>query len=94
VASVTPTLPLAGSLRLRVEEFAGSEQEAASQAASLNLLLSMARPATAPLANNTANNDLREVLKTAEISQKQDRVSVTATLSPSLFNNLSPESTR
>jgi hypothetical protein len=88
VASVTPTLPLAGSLRMRVEEFAANEDEAASQAASLNLLLVMARRITVPLADNSANNGLREVLKTAEITQKRDRVTVTATLSPSLLSGL------
>jgi len=88
VASVTPTLPLAGALRMRVEEFAANEDEAASQAASLNLLLVMARRVTAPLADNSANNGLREVLKTAEITQKRDRVTVTATLTPSLLSGL------
>jgi hypothetical protein len=88
VASVTPTLPLAGALRMRVEEFAANEDEASSQAASLNLLLSMARRITIPLGDNSANNGLREVLKSAEITQKHDRVTVTATLTPSLLSGL------
>ena len=91
VASVTPTLALAGALRLRVEEFAATEQEASSQAASLNLLLAMARTATVGLADNTANNELRQLLKTAQITQKGDRVSVTGTVSPSVFNKLAPD---
>jgi len=82
VASVTPTLPLAGGLRLRAEEITPNENEAESQAASLNLILSMARTAAVPLANDPANNGLREVLKTAQIAQKRDRVVVTATLTP------------
>jgi hypothetical protein len=86
VASLTPTLPLAGGLRMRAEEFAANEQEAASQAASLNLLLTMARTVTVRLAGNAANNSLREILKTMQITQKHDRVIVTATMTASLLN--------
>ncbi|MGA2728565.1 MAG: hypothetical protein ABSE96_12175 [Terracidiphilus sp.] len=88
IASVTPTLPLAGSLRMRVEEIAPNEQDAESQAASLNLLLSMARRVTVPLAANGPNNGLKEVLKTAQVAQKHDRVVVTATLTPSILNGI------
>ena len=86
IASVTPTLPLAGGLRLRAEEITPNENEAESQAASLNLILSMARSVTAPLANSAANDGLRAVLKTAQIAQKRDRVVVTATLTPSVLS--------
>jgi len=89
IASVTPTLPLAGTLRVRVEEIAPTEQDAASQAASLATLLTMARGFTAPLGNNAANNGLKELLKTAEVTQRRDRVVVAATLTPSVFNQLS-----
>ena len=85
IASVTPSLPLAGSLRLRVEEIAPTYQDAASQAAALNTLVAMARGFTAPLASNAANNGLKQLLSTAEITQKRDRVLVTATFSPSLL---------
>ena len=85
VASVTPSLPLAGSLHLRVEEIAPTEQEAANQAAALNTLVAMARGFTAPLPSNAANNGLKQLLSTAEVTQKRDRVLVTATLSPSLL---------
>jgi len=88
VASVTPTLPLVGSLRMRVEEITTNEQDAESQAASLNLLLSLARRVTAPLAENAANNGLRQALNTAQVEQKRDRVVVTATLTPSTLNKL------
>jgi hypothetical protein len=88
VASVTPTLPLVGSLRMRIEEIAPNEQDAESQAASLNLLLSLARRVTVPLADNSANNGLKEVLKTAEIAQRHDRVVMTATLTPSILSRL------
>ncbi len=85
VASLTPSLPLAGSLHLKVEEISPNAQDAASQAAALNALVAMARGFAAPLPSNPANNGLKQLLKTAEITQKRDRVVVTATLSPSLL---------
>jgi hypothetical protein len=48
----------------------------------LATLITLARSFTAPLAQNTANNGLKELLKTAEVTQKHERVEVTATLSP------------
>jgi hypothetical protein len=87
IASVTPTLP-PGALRVRIEEIAPTPSDAESQAASLNLLLSMARSITAPLGANNANDALREVLKTAQIAQKQDRVVVTTNLTPSLLSRV------
>jgi hypothetical protein len=94
IASITPTLPLAGSLKMRVEEIAPSEPVAVQQAASLATLVTLARGFTQPLADNAANNGLRELLKTAEVTQKRDRVIVTATLTPSLLTGLAatPES--
>ena len=86
IASVTPALSLGGSLNVKVVEIAPSSGKAASQAEALNLILIMARGVTAPLADNAANNSLKELLKTAEITQKHDRVMITATLSPSLFS--------
>ncbi len=80
IASVAPALPVPGSLRLRVEEIAPSEDKAASQAASLATLVTLARGFTAPLGNNTANNALKDLLKTAEVTQHGERVVVTATL--------------
>ena len=88
IASVTPTLPLAGALRVRIEEIAPTAQDAESQAESLNLLLSMARSITVPLGENGPNNALREALKTAQVAQKRDRVVVTANLTPSLLNRV------
>jgi hypothetical protein len=74
----------AGALKLRVIEIASDENTAASQAASLNLLLNLARGATAGLSANTANNSLKEVLKTAEITQHRNRVVVNAALPQNL----------
>jgi hypothetical protein len=88
IASVAPALPVPGSLRLRVEEIAPSEDKAASQAAALATLVTLARGFTAPLGNNTANNALKELLKTAEVSQHGERVVVTAILPSSFFANL------
>jgi hypothetical protein len=88
VASVKPALSLPGSLRMRVEEIAPNDEAAASQAAALGALVNVARVFTVPLGNNGANNGLKELLKSAEISHKRNRVVATATISPSLFNDL------
>ena len=84
VASAAPTLE--GSLRLRIEEETPSEEVAARQTAALTLLVTLARGFTVPLSGNTENNSLKELLKTAVVSQKRDRVVVTATLGRSLFS--------
>jgi hypothetical protein len=88
VASVTPALSLGGSLNLKIEEIAPTDDVATSQAASLATLVTLARGFTEPLAANTANNALKQLLKTAEVTQKRNRVVVTATLSPALLANL------
>jgi len=93
IASATPALSLGGALNVKVEEIAPTEQSAASQTAALSTFISLARGFTAPLAGNTANN----ALQSAEVTQRHDRVSVTATLSPALLaslaanENLSPQ---
>jgi hypothetical protein len=86
IASVTPALSLGGSLNVKVVEIAPSSDKAASQCDALNMLLIMARGIAVPLASNSANNGLRELLKTAEVKQERDRVVVTATLDRSLFS--------
>ncbi|MGC1422355.1 MAG: hypothetical protein WA354_09230 [Terracidiphilus sp.] len=88
IASITPGLPLANSAHLRVEEIAPDEDKAASQAASLSTIVTLARGVTTQLANNSANNALRELLKTAEVTQKRNRVIATATLSPAFFSQI------
>ena len=85
VASLAPALPVPNALRLRVMEIAPSAQAAASQSAALATLVTLARGFTAPLASNTANNGLRELLSTAEVTQHHDEVVVTATFSPSFL---------
>ncbi len=86
IASVTPALSLGGLLNLKVTEIAPSSQAAANQTGALNLLLILARGVTAPLADNAANDGLKELLKTAVVKQERDRVVVTASLSRSLFS--------
>jgi hypothetical protein len=86
----------AGSLHLRVEEIAPSENAATEQASSLATLVTLARGLAAPLGDVPANNGLKELLKTAEVNQRQDRVILTATVSPALFStteNFSPRET-
>ena len=88
IASLAPALPMVGSLRLKVEEIAPSDQAAASQAAALATLVTIARGFTAQLASNLANNGLRELLRTAQVTQRRDRVVVTAELSSSFLVDL------
>jgi len=87
-ATFVASLRWAGSLHLRVEEIAPSEDAAASQAASLATLVTLARGFSAQLGQNVANSSLKELLKTAEVEQKRNRVVVTAQLSPSVLSNL------
>jgi len=74
----------AGALKLRVVEIADSEATAETQANTLTLLLSLARGATAGLGVGPANNSLKEVLHTAEITQRRNRVVANATLPQNL----------
>ena len=89
-STIIASLRWTGSLHVRIEEIAPSEEKAASQAAALATLVTLARGFTAPLGDNPANNGLKELLKTAEVTQKQDRVVVTAALPPSFLASLSP----
>ncbi len=75
-------------LKLRVEEIAPSEADAASQAASLQMLVTARAQPLGGLAGTPANNGLKELLKTAEVSQTADRVVVTATFSPASLASL------
>jgi hypothetical protein len=73
---------------LRIVEIAPSEAVAARQAAALQMLVMLARGFTVQLNGNTENNSLKELLKTAEITQKHERVVVTASVDRSLFSGL------
>jgi hypothetical protein len=85
LASVNPaSVNWGGALRLRVVEITAADATAASQADSLNLLLTLARGATSGLGSNAANNSLKEVLRTAKITQNRNRVVAIATLPQNL----------
>jgi hypothetical protein len=88
VASVTPGLPLANSAHLRVEEIASNDEIAASQAAALLRLVNLARVVTVPLADNTPNRALKELLRTADVTQRHNRVVATASVSPAYLGEL------
>jgi hypothetical protein len=92
IASATPTLPLVGMLRVRVEEIAPNETDAADQAASLQTLVMLARGVVGRLGGGPANSGLKELLKTAQVSQKHDRVVVTGTVSPGSLASLAATS--
>jgi hypothetical protein len=91
-STIIASLRWTGSLHLRVEEIAPSEEKAASQAAALATLVTLARGIAAPLGDNAANNGLRELLKSALVTQKQDRVVVTAVLPPAFIASLGQDS--
>ena len=88
IASLTPGLPLASAVHLRVEEIAPDEDKPASQAAALATIVSLARDVTPQLSDNPANNALRELLKTTEVTQKRTRVIATASLSSSFLSQI------
>jgi hypothetical protein len=83
IASLSPALPVPGSLgalHVKVEEIAPNDAAAASQAADLATLVTVARGFTTRLGDNAANNGLKLLLKTAAVTQHRDRVVITATL--------------
>jgi hypothetical protein len=83
IASVAPALPVPGSLgalRFKVEEIAPSQDKATSQAADLATLVTLVRGLAQPLGESPANDAFRDLLKTAEVTQRGERVIVTATI--------------
>ncbi len=88
VASLSPELSLKSILRLRVEEFAPTNEAAASQAASLATLVTLARGFTEPLSGNAANKGLKELLQSAEVTQSRNRVVVKANVPVAMFTGL------
>jgi hypothetical protein len=80
VASIAPALPVPGSVRVRVEEIAATELIAESQASSIKQLLVLAQQVVLPLGDNAANRALKELVKTAEVSQQRERVVVTGSV--------------
>jgi hypothetical protein len=94
VASVTPSLPLAGSLNIKVEDIAPTDQAAESQAASLATLVTLTRTLAAPLAPNTANTGLQQLLKTATVTQHHNRVVITAAITPAQLATMAQDSAK
>jgi hypothetical protein len=90
-STIVASLRWAGSFHLRIEEIAPTDDAAAHQSAALATIVTLARDFTVPLADNAANNALKEVLKTAEVSQRRNRVVVTASFSPSTVGALASE---
>ena len=91
IASAALSLPVPGSMgsvRLRVEEIAASEDTATSQAASLGTLVTVARGLAVPPESNKANDVLKELLQTAEVTQHGERVIVSATLPAHFLTHL------
>jgi hypothetical protein len=83
IASAAPALSVHGSLgsvHLRVEEIAANEDTAASQAAAIGTLVTVARAFTVRADSGQAKATLQQLLKSAEVSQHGERVIVTATL--------------
>lgn len=78
------SLRWAGSLKLRMVEIAPTPTVAQSQAASLSLLLTLARGATASLAPTPANRALQQLLQATTITQQRARVTTNATLPATL----------
>ncbi len=91
VASLSPELSLKGVLRLRVEEIAPSNETAATQAESLNGLITLARGFTEPLSGNQANKGLKELLRSAEVTRSRNRVLLKANVPVSMFAGLAGE---
>lgn len=97
VASLSPTLPMThgfhfeGLVRCRVEEIATSEAVAASQAQTLSGLVAVFRQISAPLAATPINQGFQELLQSAKVVQRRDRVVVSATLSPGLLTAALPK---
>jgi hypothetical protein len=86
-STIIASLGWAGSLR--VEEIAPTDAVAMRQAAALATVITLARGFTVMLGDNSANNGLKELLKTAEVTQKRNRVIVTATVERTFFSTAS-----
>jgi hypothetical protein len=90
-ATIVASVRWAGSFHLRIEEIAPTDDAAAHQSAALATLVNLARIFTSPLPDNATNSGLKEVLKTAEVTQKRNRVVVTASFSPSLIGEVASQ---
>ena len=87
-STIIASVRWAGSLHLRIEEIAPSEDKARTQAATLATLVTVLRGFAQPLGDTKANNSLRELVQNAIVEQKRDRVVVTASLPPAFLAGL------
>ncbi len=88
VGSLAPEISLQSTLRLRLVEFAPTPDDAAEQASAMTGLITLARGFTAPLSDNSANRGLKDLLKTATVTQERNRVLIRADLPSSVFAGL------
>lgn len=88
IASVAPTLAHGGSVNLKLQEIAPTDDVATAQAAAFATLITLARGFSAPLAANPANEGLKQVLQTAEVTRKNNRVVIAASVSAAVLTQL------
>jgi hypothetical protein len=91
IASVGPALPVPGSfaaVRVRVEEIAPTEDKATGQAADLATLLTLLRGLSIEQHPNAANTAFQELLKSATVTQHNERVVITATVPASTLAHM------
>jgi len=88
------SLRYAGSLHLRVEEIAGSEDAAGRQAETLNALLNIFKGLQPVQAAGPEDASIQEFIKSLKIEQKRDRAVLTGTLPVDLMKKVAaPEDT-
>jgi len=91
IASIAPALPTPhaiGALRLRIEDIAPSNADAATEAAALDSLVNLARGISLPAADSKSRQGLKDLLDTAQVSQHNEHIIVTATLPASFLASL------
>jgi hypothetical protein len=91
IASIAPALPTPhaiGALRLRVEDIAPSNADAATEAAALDSLVNLARGISLPADDTKSQKGLKDLLDTAEVTQHNERIIITATLPASFLASL------
>lgn len=80
-ATFVASVRFVGSVRLRIEEIAANEKDAARDAANLTLLLTLFRGFESNQARSANDSLVMEALSNAKIEQKKERTIITSTLS-------------
>lgn len=78
----------AGSLRLRIEQIAPSEDAAAGSAESLQTILGLVQGATGMMTDRGDNKELKAFLRSASIDHKKNRAILTASMPMSFLEKL------